>query len=298
MPFSRAQLVKEAHGAGYGPLTERLVTDWVTIGLLGAPTRVTRGRGKGSGALYLWSDNQRALFLSLLAQRPGGNDIRRLLCLPVAVWLHWGDKWDVGLPQVRRALTSWADGAEKHYSTEDAALRNARRAVESLAAPDSTQKARRDLREAIVEMLRARSWDPERVAPLARAVLDPTNAGGGYGPFANSVDNIIEFLGYELRGLDELEHAPDGWLLEARAREQQGMAWYVRDWARLSQDPVSGSAFEEPTLDFVVSNSCRNIVRNLGAMAIAREAGRTLPPVDLTPSTRPAFTRLENPPPT
>src|SRR5689334_1712348 len=96
-------MVEQAADAGYR-VTERLVTDWANQGLLDHGERVPNPNGRG--AYYVWPDNQRDLFLTLLAKRPALKAVATLATIPVSIWLYWGDEW-IGLPQVRRALDTW-----------------------------------------------------------------------------------------------------------------------------------------------------------------------------------------------
>jgi len=274
-------MIEEADGAGFGRLSPSLISDWVKIGLLDNPDRVPRPPGQGRGALYLWPDHQRDLFLSLLKHRPGGNDIGRLLPIPVSVWLFWGDDFGVSISQVRRALTSWSRSYQNHYATEDRSLAYARLAVNGLAGPKASREDKRLLREALTDALNQNDWDQDRIAPLALAVVDPGALGRSFGPFAMSPAEVISYLGSMIRGLSVLDEASDGMLLEVRARHREFISWYMRDWASRRSEPSFGDWFEEPTLDFIISGSCRDVVRHLGGMDIARQSGQDLPPVQL-----------------
>ena len=100
MPYDRVGLVKAATDAGYSRVSDRLVTDWVSKGLLDQPERQARGKGNGRGAKYEWADRQCELFLSLLMHRDEVTYVDSLASLPVSMWLYWGDEW-VPLRQVK-----------------------------------------------------------------------------------------------------------------------------------------------------------------------------------------------------
>ena len=269
MPHSRAGMVAEAHRAGYQRVSSRLVTDWAGLGLLAHPTRIARPAGQGRGAFYTWSDQQKDLFLTELRHRPGGKDIQRLLNIPVAVWLYWGEQWGVELPQVRVALKNWATSEHNRSCTEDRALEQARLTVNTLAAPNATREGKRLLREALVEALRKRQWDEEKITRLAIPVADPSRTGRTIGPFATSVEAILRFLAVFLRGLDALDSASDDLLINARAQRRDLTIEYARDWVRNATDPAFGAMFEHPTVQFFVNNACRDLVREVGAIEIS-----------------------------
>jgi len=49
----------------------------------------------------------------------------------------------------------------------------------------------------------------------------------------------------------------------------------------LARMPGYGHTFEEPTVEFLVNRSCRDLLSNLGMRMLADEEGRELPPVQL-----------------
>jgi hypothetical protein len=262
-------MVAEAQRSGSSRVSERLVSDWASQGLLAHPTRVVRPAGEGRGARYVWSEHQKDLFLTELDHRPGGKDIQRLLNLPVAVWVYWGNEWDVQLPQVRLALHTWATGEYRRGTREDRALAQARLAVNTLAAPNATREDKRLLREALIDALRGRRWDQDRIAPLAMAVADPSRTGRTIGPFATPAETLVRFLAVFLRGLDALDTASDDLLINARAQRRDLTLGYARDWLRNATDPTFGAMFEQPTVQFFVNNACRDLVREIGAIEIS-----------------------------
>ncbi len=146
MPYSRRGLVEQVHAAGFLDANERLVTEWVRLGLLGSPERANR-TGK-RGAFYEWPDNQLDLFLTLLRKR--GGEVTRtkaLVVISVGVWLYRGDEW-VSVSQVRRALVTSTSLFGPPGSWERAEA-NAKEVVRSLrgegAPPDATQALQKSL---------------------------------------------------------------------------------------------------------------------------------------------------------
>ena len=102
------------------PVSQRLITDWVSKGLLDRPT--VRGLGRGKGTVAAWPESQHRLFLVLLEKRREVKRTATLCNIPVSVWLLWGDEY-VRLRQVRRALNTWVDthGTSNHTKAKFAA---------------------------------------------------------------------------------------------------------------------------------------------------------------------------------
>lgn len=112
--YEKQELLAIAHAMGYHA-SEDLFDEWVEKGLLGkAESRHWLGRGQGSSAK--WPALQCELFLVLLRERQGKevNSPLKLLCnIPVWKWLYWGDLGGVGLPQVKRVMSTWVDYVKK-----------------------------------------------------------------------------------------------------------------------------------------------------------------------------------------
>lgn len=112
--YEKQELLAIAHAMGYHA-SEELFDEWVEKGLLGkAESRHWLGRGQGSSAK--WPALQCELFLVLLRERQGKevNIPLKLLCnIPVWKWLYWGDLGGVGLPQVKRVMSTWVDYVKK-----------------------------------------------------------------------------------------------------------------------------------------------------------------------------------------
>jgi hypothetical protein len=282
--FTRADLVNEAYAGGYD-VSERLVTDWASLGLLDHPVRRSKGKGGGRGASYVFSAHQRDLFLSLLQHREPGKGISRLAVIPVSVWLLWGDEF-IGLSQVRRTLATWVGGVPWERSYERA-QQMAKKAVRELAEPNADPEAKANLEEALVQVVFNRQFDKESVSPLVRAVVDPKGTGRRHGPIGQSVEEVTEFLGSLITGMTTFEHAGDGAFIEARMRYRQTVAGYTADWPRLASNPTIGSLFERPTLEFFMNRACRDLLTHIGFRQVATDAGRSLPPPELVRWKRP-----------
>ena len=276
-------MVEAAGKAGY-QVSERLVTDWASLGLLDHPERQRGTHGK-RGALYLWSDNQLGLFLSLLHHRSSVKHVGELATIPVSLWLLWGEPW-VELRQVRRALSTWT-GGHLTASSEEKAVASARAIVKSFARPGSTRAERMNLREEMVMAGLDGEIERERVARLIKAVVDPTAAGKGFGPFQASGEDIADYYFFLTRAAVEIDTLSDGLFVEARARYRDFLLAYLRDWAFLHGLPEYGPGFEQPTMELMVNNSCRDILGSIAQLLAAEDRGTQLPPVVLQNWTRP-----------
>jgi hypothetical protein len=276
-------MVEEARKTGYD-VSERLVTDWASLGLLEHPERQKGTQGK-KGALYLWSDYQRGLFLALLHHRSSVKHVGELATIPVSLWLLWGEPW-IELRQVRRAMSTWI-GGHLTASSEEKAEASARAIVNSFARPGSTRTQRRNLREEMFWVGREGEFDRDRVAPLLTAVIDPTGSGKGFGPFQASGTNIADYYYFLTRAARKLDSLSDGLFVEARARYRDFLLGYLANWAFLHDLPEYGPGFEQPTMEVMINNSCRDLLGTIGQLLAARERGTQLPPIVLQHWTRP-----------
>lgn len=277
-------MVEAAKAAGYTKSSARLITDWATIGLIAHPERVARSKGEGRGALYVWSEEQKDLFLSLLYHRPRANDVTRLLNLPVSVWLYWGEQAGVGIDQVRLALRTWAGYQSRGNATRDRSLVQARSVVDSLADPKASRASKRELRETIVEVLNQEHWTQEAIAPLAMKIADPDGTGRTYGPGALPAENVVRFLGAFFEGSKAIETADDTRLLWARLLARDATIGYARDWTQHANDPTYGSWFAEPTAEYFINNACRDSLLHLGMLATRLADGQPPPPLSFNPA--------------
>jgi len=283
VPYTRIQMVEEAGKVGY-QVSERLVTDWASLGLLEHPQRQRGTHGK-RGALYLWNENQLGLFLALLHHRPSVKHLGELATIPVSLWLLWGEPY-VELPQVRRAMSTWT-GGHLRASSEEKAVASARAIVNSFARPESTRAQRMQLREEMAWAGLDGKIDRDRVASLVNAVIDPTGSGKGFGPFQASGEDIADYYFFLTRAAVEIETLSDGLFVEARARYRDFLLGYLTDWVFLHSLPEYGPGFEKPTMELMVNNSCRDLLGALGQLLLVTERGIELPPIVLQRWTRP-----------
>lgn len=167
--YSADELIAAARARGFD-IKKRLVADWVSIGLLDRGT--DRGRGRARGKDYLWSENQRRLFLTLLDKH---QTVRRpvLLNIPASLWLIWGDNY-VPLRQARRAIATWS-GANHRAGIARARL-TARKVVAELEHPKAGRETRKRLRDLVTEAAYGQTIDQGALLEAANAVYMPASA--------------------------------------------------------------------------------------------------------------------------
>src|SRR5450631_4937835 len=155
------------------PATPRLVTDWVTRGLLDSPQRRSAGQGLGSFKA-VFSSNQRQLFSALLQHRDQALRLSWLSSIPLVLWVYWGDEY-VPTRQARKALTT---SLESRQQPKGRAAQKAAEFVQGIshldASPTSVNRLRRLFTEA---MTKGRISDPEDFNRTYLKVFDPHKTG-------------------------------------------------------------------------------------------------------------------------
>src|ERR1039458_149665 len=135
-----ADMVAVARAAGY-TVKPRLITDWVSLGLLDKPDQ--RGRGRGKGKQYTWPPSQGRLLVTLLNKRAEGVGRITLTNVPVVLWLIWGEGY-VPLRQASKALATWCQHNQRVGPT--ASNRTIDETLKQLDHPDATPEDRDNLR--------------------------------------------------------------------------------------------------------------------------------------------------------
>src|SRR5438067_1709419 len=137
--YTLTELQSAARDRGFDP-SERLIKDWVGLGLLDLADK--RSRGRGRGIERTWPQSQNELLLLLLAKRRDVKQIVTLCNIPVSIWLWWGDDY-VPARQALRALSTWA-GAKATTSWRRAQW-TARQLVDHYAGTVATAAQRKEL---------------------------------------------------------------------------------------------------------------------------------------------------------
>lgn len=283
MPFTRAQLVAAAKERGY-QVSDRLVTEWVRLGILDHPDRVRRTDGR-RGAMYLWPDTQYHLFLTVLDKWATVGHPKSLVQVPVSIWLYWGDEW-VPLRQVRRA-TETSVGLFGPPRSYERALANAREVVNQLKRPGAPRAAVAALRDALAVGMHRGDLDPHALRPLTAAVLKVDPATDGWGPFGTDVDQVVTGLCATMTAIRNLGSFTDADYHEARAGLRWAILDYAQSWQEHARHPTYGHMFEPITLELLFNRACRDLLFSLGEGRLARDSGLVPVPIDDSQWTRP-----------
>jgi hypothetical protein len=280
MPASRAGMVQAAQEAGFGGVSERLVTDWASLGLLDHPNRLRREKGSGRGAYYAWPDTQVDLFLSLLQKRPSVKRVAELCVLPVAVWIYWGEAW-IGLPQARRALRTWS-GIALNSRSEERRQKDVRVVVNAFFGRKGSRSIRAEIQRLLLEALRCGTLDVDQVLPQVEKLLI-AQSGGQWGAFALGARELVDGMRATLLAIDLYDELTDEMFEEARGRHRQALLDYIPRYRGWAADPKFGWQFEEPTMELLFNRSCRDLLLSLGLLVISHQEGPILPPLQLPP---------------
>ncbi len=271
-------MVKEARDAGFSEVSDRLVTDWVTQGLLDQPERTARGKGQGRGALYQWPETQRDLFLTLLAKRPDAPSRAAMCSIPVGIWMYWGDEW-IPLRQVRIALKTWWDRPSRFGWQR--VLDTARLVVKTIAPPGTPRAVKSEFRELVAGALESQVFPRDELTESIQRLLNLRSRDGGWGPYRSPAAEVVDGMWSMVVAMQHYDEITDGMFREARARLRPIMLGYVAEWPTLSRDPVYGQSYEQPTWDFLINHSCPQLLIGLGLQVVAADAGRSLGPIEI-----------------
>jgi len=275
-------LLKLAAAAGYD-VTPRLITDWVSLGLLDRPDG--RGLGRGRGKHYTWAPQQGNLFLAVLQKH---KTVKRpiLANIPVGIWLLSSDE-SVPLRQVRRAVKTWVNA----YGTVSfaRAKTEAQQTLLQLHHPDSSEADREQLRRLLTQAGRTGAVDINKLRNATSRVLDPHGSGVVRGPLGLlTTDAYVQIITTRIEGLRSLDTAPDDEY--DGARNMYCSTNPISDQLRAPIEPISTplTARKLPPagsgLQAAFNNACLDLITLLGT-------------IRLMPPTTPGFTTKSGPPP-
>jgi hypothetical protein len=278
--YTLKELQAAARARGFNP-SERLIKDWIGLGLLDQANR--RGRGRGRGIVATWPENQKELLLLLLSKRGEISRIASLCNLPVVIWLLWGDEY-VPSRQTLRALSTWA-GTQEGTSWRQARW-TAQQLVEHYADAAATPAQRERLFDLVAHAAYGAAFDAEAVQAAFDDILDSRQA---------HVPTAARMTGEGFAFLVEARLTAIRWLRERKV-ELQALAWarteYVttrRDYEQLlpklvEADPEgaakllatseSGDILLPPTLDQIANSACLDTITLLGIYLLGIERGR------------------------
>lgn len=257
-------------------MTDRLVTEWVRLGLLDQAIRVSRSDGR-RGARYEWPDSQRDLLLTLLAKRSDVRTPSSLVILPIAVWMYWGEEW-VPLRQVRRALAT-SVGLFGPPRSIERARGNARQVVAAIAPKDAPTSAVRDLREYLTVGMHTGRLEDERLHRMVKALIG--SAGLSRGPFTLQIEELVRVLRATTVAIERLGTITDGQFVEARNRHRSALLEYSVSSHLFAGIRQHASLFAPPTIESLIEGSARDLLFNLGLLLLARDQKIVLPPLQL-----------------
>lgn len=270
---TKQELLEAARKAGFSP-TGRLLTDWVSLGLLDHATR--RGLGHGKGTRATWPDEQLNLLLALLEKRPTVTHVAPLCNIPIFLWLWFGDRY-VPVRQARRALMTWG-GANQHSSSWRSARMAAANLTSQFAHPDATESAIEKFTAVIARTIYGQPFDAEAVLATFRDVFDPHGAERAIGPPAVSFrpEYFVALVKARLAALTALRAGivDDQSFYWARTEYQQSRRDYERLLPRIAEDPEAASIFFErtssgvvltdTTVDDIANSACVDLLTMIG----------------------------------
>ncbi len=273
MPFTRRELAEE------GGVSERLIAEWVRLGILDSPERVGRRDGQ-RGAFYQWPDSQRALLLSVLEKRGQIRHTKGLVQIPIGIWLYWGDEW-VPLRQIRRAVVTFTGLYGPPHSWEKAQA-NARQVVRTLKKRDAPRVALDALREELTSGFFHGKLNADVLQPLVEKVLRIDERTGGWSPFGYDATEMVRWIRGSVAAIADLGSFSDGDFYEARERIRDGILSYATQWRYFAQDPDYGQMFQPLTMEILVNRAGQDLIFALGLRRVGDEDCIVLPPVPLT----------------
>jgi hypothetical protein len=262
--YTREWLIREADLIRPGA-TARLITDWITLGLVDGPHKPGLGRGQGSEP-GTWSEDQKMLFLTVWAKRAEAS-IRDLCNIPVYLWLWWGDH-HVPLPQARRALASWAGRNNVSSAAADA---TAAQLLEDFGGGT----VGRATRELLAEAIRGRRPDLDQMRDqLALALGKPVVVSpDGALPVEVGPDMMMEVFEGRLAALGQLNRIDPHIFEWARFTCLLGSQAYGRDQPALAAHPRYPGLFPKLDHQTLMARACLTLLTVLG-MALKDRGGQ------------------------
>lgn len=249
-------------------VTPRLITDWISRGLLDHPARRGAGRGQGSQKA-VFSGHQRRLFRLLIDKRRETREISQLAKIPVYLWAYWGDQY-APLRQAKRAMaTSVAADRQPSKPRAKAAASNL---VTQISHPDASATARnRGARLLEKTIYAGRVGDRAVLTDALAGLVDPKRAGRQIGPPGASVDATTIARTALLRELAITallqDSIPDPEFETARDELRHSMAEYLANIPTLAaQAGDSATLFHAPTPDELVQATPSHLLLVLGRL--------------------------------
>jgi hypothetical protein len=256
--FTRQDLICEASTIRPGA-TDRLITDWVEIGLLDHPRKPGLGRGAGSQP-GTWPPAQLKLFMALWGKKPDAS-IADLCNFSVYLWLFWGDEF-APLRQVRRAMNSWLTRL-RHVPIR--AADEAAAHILSIVEEGRPSRAKRDF---LSDALRADPPDLEQARSQLITKSHPVQTGTTPAS-GHTIDVdpelIMRLLTGRVTAEGQLDKLPDELFEWARFFNLYAEEEYRQEQPMLGADSRHGRLFPQRQHDHMMKYACANLLTLLGA---------------------------------
>jgi hypothetical protein len=270
---TRDDLLRYAWAAGHSHVSARLITDWVELGLLDHPAR--RGLGRGRGTAAEWPEEQLQLFLLELKQRDGGARRVPTLCnVPVALWLHFGDRY-VPLRQVRRALKTWATTSVRGTFASQRAARQSAADLIAWLAPGIERSARQkeladQLGAITYRIAQGEPYDLDRLVETVAKAITPLGVEPDTAPTSLAV-MYARTLRARISAIARLESVSDDVFLFARTQVQLAEQQYAALQPQLSRRDKDGHLYGERSWQERANNACSDLFTHLGFILLAAD---------------------------
>ena len=276
-PGTVDDLMADARSAGF-QATPRLVTDWVSHGLLDRPDLQPKGRGRGSDK-GLYPASQRNLFLTLLDKRRTATHVRALARIPLSIWLYAGDDF-VPTRQALRVFTTWIGDSRASLAQARWA---SRQVVGQLNNADAAEQDRRALLTTLTDIAYTGRADHDELDSRIRAVFEPYGStvpkavGHPAAPLmTSSIIDIVDARMLAARSLAQGE-ATENDLQDARQQHLISLAEYVAQLPTLAAHaPPHLATMFGPITDQTLVDNCGNDLLTVLGLQLRRS--RTRPP--------------------
>jgi hypothetical protein len=275
-PGTIDDLLDDAGLIGF-PANQRLIHEWVQLGLLDHPERRTRGESGGSDKA-IWPRNQRSLFRLLISKRHEVRTIPPLCQLVVAMWLWFGEGY-VPVRQARRAFETWA--AKTTRVSWTTAKRQAREILAQFETPGASREARERLVDVVALGAFNGSVDPDALMEAVTLVYDPRGRGSNLDRL-QSPEDFVHVVAARCRGLQRVRAGvSDQELRDARNIYDAGRAGWDQMRPFLQQavhDPRDASLVADESVQDKFDHACPTLLMILGMGTNGGDAVGPTPP--------------------
>jgi hypothetical protein len=261
------------------PMNQRRIMDWQTKGLIDYPIpQAGLGRGKGREKSR-YPRRQRELFRALILKRDEANSIAALACVPVWLWLYWGDDY-VPLRQVRRALRTHLDAVA--VPTKDRARSWAERLRDTYAHPDADVAVTTKFVNVAARVMASPALIDKAMQDAFAEMIDPHGEEIPLGPPGAQVTptSLLDAAFAKQRAIQLLlgtdEQIADATFNRTWNIAVASFAEYVRTQPELAaQAGRLSELFVQPTLQGFVVDSCDRFTSGLGLQIDAESRAKS-----------------------